>query len=526
MKNFFNIYKENLFLLLFALFIFIGSVYQGKYIYDGFHWGLVASNAEDYLNQKLPYKDFFVHYGFLTVVFHALALKFFSSIYSILIFSSIIYSTSMYLLADLVKKICTKKNLYFFIIIILFMQPFIVYPWHTYLILFFTILAINFFIKNTLISFFFFGLSLQLGQLSSESYKIFSFLAIFTSILIITFDKKFNKFKYKKIASIFLGYIVPFLVFFIYLIKNNLVDQWLLHSKIPEIFLKQINLNLFEAILKFIENYITSLKYFLASPYIIFGLTINLICIFYIIRFFVKKEKNTTLLLISIFALLLNFLLVYRNESFRFFCGPIIGIILIFYFVEKIKNFELRYVIIISIICLSILSNPFEKGHSNKNFTNISTKKSSSYADNVNFFYKMKFTKDTWIHLNQYRKILDTVKEKCVNIKYFYNSTQDHFYYLISLEKFTSIQKIPGYSEGSLKSYYDSLNAVYDVTIANSLKSNVNKNNILIIRENLEKDYLKIQNDEISLKTYQSLELPFSYNNKQKKIFIPKNCYL
>ena len=80
MKNFFNIYKENLFLLLFALFIFVGSVYQGKYIYDGFHWGLVASNAEDYLNQKLPYKDFFVHYGFLTVVFHALALKFFSSI--------------------------------------------------------------------------------------------------------------------------------------------------------------------------------------------------------------------------------------------------------------------------------------------------------------------------------------------------------------------------------------------------------------------------------------------------------------
>ena len=64
------------------------------------------------------------------------------------------------------------------------------------------------------------------------------------------------------------------------------------------------------------------------------------------------------------------------------------------------------------------------------------------------------------------------------------------------------------------------------MTIANSLKSNVNKNNILIIRENLEKDYLKIQNDEISLKTYQSLELPFSYNNKQKKIFIPKNCYL
>ena len=61
--------------IFFCLYFLLGSLSQGRYVYDGFHWGLLASNANDLLNGKLPYKDFFVHYGILTLVFQSIALK-------------------------------------------------------------------------------------------------------------------------------------------------------------------------------------------------------------------------------------------------------------------------------------------------------------------------------------------------------------------------------------------------------------------------------------------------------------------
>ena len=96
MKIVFDLKKKDLIILFFSLFSFVGSVYQGSYIYDGFHWGLVASNAQDLLNGKQPYKEFFVHYGFLTTLFQAIALKIFDSIYSILVLSAFFYALSIF----------------------------------------------------------------------------------------------------------------------------------------------------------------------------------------------------------------------------------------------------------------------------------------------------------------------------------------------------------------------------------------------------------------------------------------------
>ena len=53
-------------LLTFFLISNLGVFYQGQFIYDSFHWGLVAQSALNLLKDDiLPYKDFFIHYGFL-----------------------------------------------------------------------------------------------------------------------------------------------------------------------------------------------------------------------------------------------------------------------------------------------------------------------------------------------------------------------------------------------------------------------------------------------------------------------------
>ena len=526
MKNFFNFNTQNIFIFFFGILTFFGSIYQGLHIYDGFHWGLVGSNAQDFLNGKKPYEDFFIHYGFLTVLFQSLALKIYNSIFSLLILSALVYSTSLILLANLAKKFLSEKYIYLLILIIFFMQPFVVYPWHTYFILLISILSILFFIKKKNYSLFLFGFCLQIGFLFSESYKIFSILILITSILIVYLEKSIFEKKLRKIMLIILGYLIPLILFLIYLFYNNLFDSWILHSKIPSIFLDELNTNLTNLLLNFVIRYFHgSLNVFSAS-YFLLGLIINFACIIFLIFYLIKKEKNLDLFFIAYFALLLNFMLVFRHESFRFFCGPIIGIIILFYFISNLKNDLYKQLSIILVIFIALISNPFEKGNSNKNFINKSQKILSYNDTKIQKMRGMSLTNDTWQHLIKLNLYLENIKIACPNIKYFYNATPDHYYYFLASDFLKLIQKIPGNSESLLKNYYDSLNNVFDTDLEKKLTSNIDKGKIVFVRENYKNNYLKIKKIQINLNDYYFKELPFSYNNKKKLLYIPNNCTL
>ena len=525
MKNLIYFKKSSLGILFIGFLSFFGSVFQGSYIYDGFHWGLVASNAQDFLNGKKPYEDFFVHYGFLTVLLQSLALKFYNSVFSILILSAFFYSASIIILAKLVEKYFSNNYLYLFVAIIIFMQPFIVYPWHTYFIFFTSVTSIFLYLKKNYISLFLFGFFLQLGFLFSESYKIFSILTLLVSIIFVYLENKKRSTKFKKVFLILLGYLLPLLLFLFYLNLNNLIEPWLEHSKIPSIFIKELNYNIFELIINFLKNYIFNSFNIFSSSYYFLGIVINLFCIYFILKSLFKKEKKLDFLFISFISLLLNFMLVFRHESFRFFCGPIIGILVLFYFIKNFKEIT-KYISIITLLFVAIISNPFEKGSSNRNFTSNSLKISSFSEEKISKFNKMKFQKDTWYHLFKFTSTLKTINGKCQNIRYFYNATPDHYYYFISNDYFKLIQKIPGYSETILKKYYDSLNNYYDKSIGNKLNLRINKKDIIILRENYSQNSLRIDDVEINLDNYYIKNLPFSYNNKQKSLYIPINCNL
>ena len=67
-------YEVNKNRLIFVLSVFFlisnfGSFFQAQFIYDPMHWGLVAQSALDLIKDNLlPYKDFFIHYGFLSTI--------------------------------------------------------------------------------------------------------------------------------------------------------------------------------------------------------------------------------------------------------------------------------------------------------------------------------------------------------------------------------------------------------------------------------------------------------------------------
>ena len=406
------------------------------------------------------------------------------------------------------------------------MQPFIVYPWHTYFIFFISIISILFFINKDDYSLFFLGFCLQLGFLFSESYKILSILMILISLVIVFFQKDLFKKRIKKILLIIIGYLLPLILFLVYLYSNNLVEAWVLHSKIPTIFIKELDSNFINLIYNFILRYFFGSLKIISSSYFFLGLLINISCILFLVIFFWKKKINVDLLFIASFSILLNFMLVFRHESFRFFCGPIIGILILFYFIHNNKIDLLKYLVISIVIFIAVISNPFEKGNSNRNFINHSQKTLSFQDRNIKKFRNMNYRKDTWDHLKKFNFLLKNVNLRCQEIDYLYNATPDHYYYLIGTDYLNLFQKIPGYSETTLKDYYDSINNIFDDQIEKKLISEIDKKNVILIRENYNNNFLKINNLEIDLKNYYSIKLPFSYNNKQKLLYIPNNCNL
>ena len=93
--------KNNFLLLNLILFFlsFLGSVYQSYFIYDPFHWGLAQSSIEMF-SSSLPYKDTFIHYGFLYTLTNSLLLELSNNnlIYSMYL-SSFFYSAGNFYFA-------------------------------------------------------------------------------------------------------------------------------------------------------------------------------------------------------------------------------------------------------------------------------------------------------------------------------------------------------------------------------------------------------------------------------------------
>ncbi len=108
----YEINKNKLILVLISFFILsnFGSFFQAQFIYDAFHWGLVAQSALNLLeNNSLPYKDFFIHYGFLSTLTQALILLIFEKDVIYLLYTSSFFFT----LGNLLICITAKKYLNF-----------------------------------------------------------------------------------------------------------------------------------------------------------------------------------------------------------------------------------------------------------------------------------------------------------------------------------------------------------------------------------------------------------------------------
>jgi len=507
-----SFFKKNYpwFFFLIALIDFFYSVSLYQYIYDGHHHGYMFANANDLLNGRLPYKEIFIQYGILTTLLHSISILIFgANIISINLITCAFYSLTVFLISQIVAK---KTNIIFGLLslfVIFFNHPIPWYPWSNYFSLFFLVLSFYFFLNLTNINIFAVGISLSLICLSRETY--FTVIAL-VNLLIIIFLAYANE--RKKIILLILGFAIPYVIFFIYLMYNNIIYDWIDYFKLPQLYLSKYKLNIINGISNgiFYIFFKSWFKIFYHPQNIIISLITIINCL-YIFNYFSFKNKKKDIYLFTISSTSLLFVFISVNsETFRLYTTIIIGIIPALNYVFKLKNKENKNIYLFLLIFLSFFSFSFFPKGNNPQFQKIN-KIDSEENNNIKYFNYQKWEKNNWEMLSQISNTIKTVKKNC-NIEFGLNYSFNTFFYLVTDLKMLQLEPAMLDDENAVFKHFEN-------RFKSEIENNIKKNNIILITDGFHKDQFA-NND------YKTINIYKDKNNIYRDVIyisFPKNCW-
>ena len=214
------------FLSIFTSLIIFLSNFFSIYNSDLHHWGFIASHALDYINGGKLFKEIFVQYGVGQLVFF----KFINYFYEINftstgIITSIAYSLNLIIIYFIIKRISSVFIAFFILTTILFIHPFIFFPWPDYIAgLCLSLFCFFVIFTNSNKKFFYLlaGLFLFLSIIFRTTY----ILNIIATCAVYVFLVKINKKFYNKFLVNSLLTFVSLLVFYLFylLIQNDFVN--------------------------------------------------------------------------------------------------------------------------------------------------------------------------------------------------------------------------------------------------------------------------------------------------------------
>jgi len=511
----------------FVLLSFFGSIYQLNFHYDGHHAGITYSMSEDFLSGKLPYKDFFSHYGFLFVLINSFFLKIFNmSISGLSYVAALSYSAGILLLSLLIKKYTNYLYASLVAVSIFLLHPFVYNPSTDYQFFFFITLSVYFLSFNNKLSFFVSGIFLSSGILIKE-YFIYIYLFALPAVILTYFFLKFKKLVYFRLTfyrHFFLGFVIPFLFFLFYLQINDLIPFYLKHLQLPFII---NNMRGTDAIIITFTTFIAlinhAIREFFSEPYWFFFILIIFTNIFFSINeIFLRKKKfyyqDFLLVIVSLFSITLYLTGIVSGGISKLATGTVIGIIIIYYLISKIKSSETRFILNTLIILYLVLGFEFGKSPSNLSYPNYRPKFKNS-LNTIEFLRDKKFPKSQWNQLLLFKSKIDQVTKNCPNIKFGTNLTNDVFYTILLKKNFQIINFIPWYSE--FNNHAMNLFPFYDPNFFQNFEYLSNQKKLLIAVgnnmeiENLINKDIYVLNDDIKYDFY---------GHKSIQIFLPKNC--
>jgi len=498
--------------ILILLFFFNLSINSLTYIFDGGHHGSILLEALDLLNGKIPYKEIFLQYGYLNALINTLFLTIFKNdILGIYFSTSLFYLSSIFILGLISKKLYNIKALIFTVIIFIFNQPIPQYPWPNYSAFFFLTLSIFLFNTNNNNKLFLSSFFLTLACLCRENFYYF----VLPSFIFINFFIYYNLKDKIKILYFLSGFLIPIIIFFIYLYINNIFFNWLEFQKLPFIYLNHhYEVSFYNLLFDFIFFFLTDVLFSLAISPQYFPILIILLFNFYVLieEIFFKKNKNIQVIFICL--LCLSSIVVSINlEFFRLYTSVIIGLPIFFY---KLKSFKLenKFLSLFFILFISFFSiYYFPKGNI-KIFNQIDSSNTVKKND-ISFFQNQKWEQSKWNFLNDFQIVDSDIFTKC-NVNFVLNLTPNAF--VLSLSKFQRIQLVPVFNEH--------LGRDFPIKFQSNLKDLIQNliinNNIYILsmENNINEIGLKLQNYKLSHKIKY-----IDHQKSQIRVYVPNSCY-
>lgn len=535
-----NFIKKNLFYILIFIISFISffiSYYQLNLQYDGHHHGLAFSISKDFLNNKIPYKDFLPNYGFFYILLNSFFIKIFSgSISGIYFLSSISKGTGILIIGLLLSNLINKKIALAGVLSIFLVHPFVDTPWPDYLFL--TLVLTSFYLifvfKNNY-SYFFSGILYSCAGLTKDNFIIILLLSLLIFQLIFFYYKFFKKIEIINFLNRFwlLGLFLPLTAFGIFLLSNNIFFDFLYHFNYGKLAIKYYCIsNVDNAILRTVDCGLISILQLLkksiylifSEPYWLFFLAIIIFNIFFVIKNFVFSnytEFNSNfflLICLSVLSLLLFSNTLYFHTIQRFYTGTLLGIIPMLYAINNIKNPENKF-ILLSILVIFLI-NGFQLGRTSNNpIYPTYTNKIKNSSENFTFLRNQKFRSEEWLQLNEIKEISNFTKKNCPEIKYATNLTNDVFARVILQENFRMLNFV---QFGPRNKFIEETYNIWDKNFLNNLKELIQDQNILIVVDNtIEQKFDYFVYEELYKKKF------IKYNNYGTKfinIYLPKNC--
>ena len=536
-----NFIKKNLFYIFLSVISFISflvSFYQLNLQYDGHHHGLAFSITEDFLNNKIPYKDFLPNYGFFYILLNSFFIKIFSgSISGIYFLSSISKALGILIIGLLVSNLLNKKIAFICIFLIFLIHPFVDTPWPDYLFL--TLVITSFYLilvfKNNY-SYFFSGVLYSCASLTKDNFIIILFLSLLIFQLIF-FYYKFYK-KKKEIINFLnrfwlLGFFLPLFAFGTFLLANNIFLDFLNHFNYGKLAIKyycisDVDNTILRTIdcgfISFFQLIKKSIYLMFSEPYWLFFLTIIIFNIFFVIKNFIfcnYAELNSNffiLICLSVLSLLLFSNTLYFHTIQRFYTGTLLGIIPIFYAINNIKSPENKFRIL-SILVIFLI-NGFQLGRTSNNpIYPTYTNKIKDTSENFTFLRNKKLRSVEWLQLSEIKEISNLTKKNCTEIKYATNLTNDVFARVILQENFRMLNFV---QFGPRNKFIEETYKIWDKNFLDNLKELIQDQNILIaIDSSIESRFNFFDYNDLYKKKF------IRYNNYGSKfinIYLPKNC--
>ena len=444
--NFYQSY--NFWVILVVSFASGFSLWQGVYSIDPHHWGLMLSNTKDLLNGLAPYRDISINYGILTPIVQGALFELTSqSLISIQFATVACYAVGLWILFRLALSLTHDPRIAFYILCsCVLIHPVVIYPWPNYIAFPFFMGAIFYVVKDipTKIESLTSGALFGLAALARAEYlivAIFIFLAapsinLFANLT--TWRNSITQFFF-----LMIGLSLPLASFAIYLTANDLVEYWhglawtLPFVVTPRLFQHMSGFGLFDSFIK-----AAALGFSQCNLRLIVIYSMVLVNVIYCIGSLLRRlnlSERSSLVKTSILSLLCVGQLLHLPEIFRVATGAIIGLIIVYVLLKKIKM-DHTFFIATSIIFIFILP-PTTVESGNYFLPSKETISSAKMVREPAIFKYQLWPEPVTEYYTQLSNDMTSIKNLNCGVKYHFNYAIDVFLHVIS--PFKKYQVLP-----------------------------------------------------------------------------------